>query len=451
MNTLTSSAHLVNVDIELEAAVLGVVLQTPGKAADLLRYIQKPTIFYHSLHQHIYEAIADLYAQGNDCDLMAVRQWLKSHGHDTTNLFNIISQNIFFDLAPKCLILFELAVKRYLGQYGERITRMASDPTTDALQLLERVDGDIDNIMGSIQSMKRPSVNDHLKVFLNGLDGKAKNNGPFTGLSTGIRTLDEQTNGLKPGCLYILAAGTGVGKTAIAGHIVKHQILEVGNAVGFCTLEMKGSEILSRFVAAETGYSNYELDRGKGIDPYKINDAVTRLSDKPLYIWDKPIELIQLEYQASEWKRRYGIKLLVIDYLQLVKHSMVKNRYERVSEISLTFKEMAQELDIAVLALAQLNRDHDKREGWKKRPKLSDLRESGQIEQDSDGVMMLFRPHKFGLNYADSSIIITPQTLEIHIPKWRNGMPTDEDYPLLAYYDAPTNRVGSVPFPDVPF
>ncbi|WP_138992729.1 DnaB-like helicase C-terminal domain-containing protein [Larkinella sp. C7] len=451
MNNITTSTHLINVDLELEAAVLGSVLTTPDKAGELLRYIQKSAIFYKEFHQHVYQAIAHLYSQGQECDFLAAKQWLQKNGHDTIGLMPVVEKGGYFDLTPKCLFLYELAVKRFLGQYGQRMIRMSADPTTDALQLLERVDGDIDNIMGAIQSMKRPTVNDHLKLFLNDLDGKVKREGPYSGLLTGIQTLDEQTNGLKSGGFYVLAAGTGIGKTAIAGHIIKHQILQAGNAVGLCTLEMKGSEILGRFVAAETGYSNFELDRGKGLDYRRINQAVTKLSGAPLHIWDKPIELVQLKYQASEWKRRHGIKLLVIDYLQLVKHSLVKNRYERVSDISSTCKEMAQEMDIAVLALAQLNRDHEKREGWKKRPKLSDLRESGQIEQDSDGVMMLFRPHKYGLSYDKSSIIITPQTLEIHLPKWRNGMPTDEDYPLLTYYDAPTNRVGSTPFPDVPF
>lgn len=451
MNSLTSTAHLINVDIELEVAILGSVLTTPAKADDLLRYIHKPGVFYQADHQHVYEAIADLHAQSYECDLLAVNQWMRSHGYDSAKLYKLLDQNVYFELAPKCLALLELAYKRFFVQYGQRLTRQASDPTTDALQLLEQLRRDLDNIQDAINAIKRQTANDHLQTWLNDFSAKEKSTGIFTGLSTGISVLDEQTNGLKPGGFYVLAAGTGVGKTAISGHIIKHQILEKRNHVGLCTLEMKGSEILGRFIAAETGYSNYELDRGKGLDAHRINKAVTYLSDAPLHIWDKPIELTQLKYQASEWKRRHGIKLLVIDYLQLVKHSLVKNRYERVSEISSTCKELAQEMDVAVLALAQLNRDHDKREGWKKRPKLSDLRESGQIEQDSDGVLMLFRPHKFGLTYENNSTIITEQTLEIHIPKWRNGMPTDEDYPLLAYYDAPTNRVGSQPFSDVPF
>jgi replicative DNA helicase len=451
MSELTSMAHLVNVDLELEAAVLGTVLTTPVKAVDLLRYIPKPGVFYGRFHQQVFEAIADLYGQGLSCDSLAVSQWLRQHGYDRRELAGLTGQGGYYELAPKCLYLYELAIKRYLGQYGQRLLRASADPATDALGLLQRIDGDIDSILDSIQAMKRPTVKDHLREFMTDLEQKAQHDGPYTGLSTGIRILDEQTNGLKPGGFYVLGAGTSVGKTAVAGHLVKHQVLEVGNPVGLFTLEMKGKEILSRFVAAETGYSNYELDCGKGLDQRRIQDVVTRLSEVPLYIWDKPIELLQLKYQAAEWKRRHGIKLLVIDYLQLIKHSLVKSRYDRVSDISSTCKELAQELDVAVLALGQLNRDHDRREGWKKRPKLSDLRESGQIEQDSDGVMMLFRPHRYGLTYQDRSVIITEQTLEIHLPKWRNGIPTDENDPLLAFYDAPTNRVGSQAFSDTPF
>lgn len=451
MNPLASNTQLVNVDLDLEAAILGTVLATPVKAQDLLRYIPKAGVFYDPVHQQIFAAIAELYGQGLSADALAVSQWLRRHGHDGARLAAVVNQGGYFELAPKCLYLYELAIKRYLGQYGQRLLQASADPTTDALALLQRIDGDIDRIQEAIQSMQRPTVRDHLRAFLADLEQKALHEGPYSGLSTGIRILDEQTNGLKPGGFYVLGAGTSIGKTAVAGHLVKHQVLQLEIPVGLFTLEMQGKEILSRFVAAETGYSNYQLDRGKDLDHDRIQAAVSRLSQVPLYIWDKPIELLQLKYQAAEWKRRHNIKLLVIDYLQLVKNSLAKNRYDRVSDISTTCKELAQELDVAVLALGQLNRDHDRREGWKKRPKLSDLRESGQIEQDADGVIMLFRPHRYGLTYQDSSVIVTEQTLEVHLPKWRNGMPTAEHDPLLVFYDAPTNRVGSQPFSDIPF
>lgn len=433
--------YLVNVDLRIEATVLGSAINQPQLVASLLKTIQKPSVFYDPFHQQAYQAIARLYEQGEVIDLVTIRNYLKKQGHDPveafTKLISLTENAYAVSIDHHCKILYELAVKRYMGQYGQRLVHAANDPTTDALQLLERLNGDVDGIMGSIAAMGERQVSDYLRDVFTELD--AKKAGKRTGLTFGIDLLDQRTGGWEPGNYVILAGGTGQGKTGFCTHIIRHRCLELNSPVGLFSLEMSGSEVLKRLIASETNYSNSEINRG-AVDLALIHKQASSLAQMPLYVHDKPVQALDLQFKVREWVRRYGVKLVIIDYLQLIKDPRYKSAYERVSNLSMDLKALAQELGIVILALSQLSREYEKRKGWDMRPKLSDLRESGQLEQDANAVLMLFRPHKYGLEYEGGGVV-NEHTLELHGLKFRSAKATERESPFLFDYDGATNKL----------
>ncbi|SOD81091.1 replicative DNA helicase [Spirosoma fluviale] len=441
MNYELTTNHLVNVDEHLEAAILGTILSEPRQAGTMLNIIRKRSIFYSTRHQLVYDAIAELYAQDKPIDLVIVNRWMRAHKADqdisTSYLLDLMGQSYLTTIEPHCLILFQLAVKRYLGQYGRDLSRYAIDPAIDAFALISRLSTDIDAIMTNVTAMQRKTANDYLRESFQDIEDKKA--GRKTGITFGIKQLDERTGGFSEGNLVVLAAGTGQGKTGVATHVIRHRCIDLQSPTGVVTLEMTGKEYMDRFIAAETSYSNSEINKGIGVDEMVLFNRTRRLVDLPLYIHDKPDEFPQLVLIIREWVRQHKVKVVVIDYLQKIKDSRFIKALERVTRHSGDLKDLAAELGIVILLLAQFNRDWEKRKEWDKRPMMSDLKESSSIEQDANAILFLFRPDRFGLQYAD--LTCDKYTMELAGAKFRGAEPTDRDDPWLLDYDGACNRL----------
>ncbi|WP_338876946.1 DnaB-like helicase C-terminal domain-containing protein [Spirosoma sp. SC4-14] len=440
MNTELMPNYLINVDEQLEAMLLGSVLNAPHLTGNLLKYIKKPSVFYNPRHQAVYKALSTLYQQGDPIDLVLVNRWLQSNQADNSidayYLSDLVNQGHLTGIDRHCLQLFKLAIKRYLGQYGGELRRKAMEPHTDPLELINLLTADVDTILGAISSMQEKSAKDFLKEVFNDLEDKQA--GRKRGLTFGVTDLDDRVGGFAPGNYVVLAAGTGMGKTGFMVHVIRHQCLVEQNPIGVVTLEMTGAEYMARLVAAESDYSNSQLNRAN-VDIDTLYQRTQRLVNMPLHIHDKPLESVELQYIIREWVRRKKVKMVVLDYLQLVKDSRYPARIDRVSNLSMDLKALAGELGIVIVAISQLNRDFEKRKDFDKRPMLSDLKESSQLEQDATAVLFLFRPFKYGLQYEDGSADV--HTMELHGLKFRGAQPTDRHEPWLLDYDGACNRV----------
>lgn len=453
MTPLIHPNHLVNVDEDLEAAVLGAVLAEPNLLFELLRILPKANAFYLPKHQHLYNALQSIHQAGEEVDIFSVTNYLRTHKLlDSLSLYDltdITGKGVPGNFESKCRILFELALRRYLNRYGAKLASACLDESIDPLILLSRVQDDLSQITAQLATSEEIGPEQYLSQVL--MDLEARQKGQASGLTTGISMLDARTGGFEPGNLVLLAARPGAGKSAFLLHWLLHHALILQQPAGLFTLEMKGNEVMRRALAHQSGYSNFQLQQAKGIDLHQVHEHVGKLSTMPLHIRDLSIQLPELLATAREWHRRYGITLLAVDYIQLVRDSRYPKAYDRVSEVSTSLKALAQDTGMVVVGLSQLSRECEKRVGWDRRPVLGDLRESGNLEQDANNVLMLFSPSRNGLNYDDGSA--TENTLEIHAPKLRNGKPTQtgpdpgNNGPLIVHYDMPTNRFYCSPPP----
>lgn len=448
MTIQTIPDYLVNVDEDLEAAVLGAVLAEPNLTYDLLCLLPKASAFHTPRHQHLHTAIAALFAAGQGIDIHAVANYLRIHKLlDTVlslyDLAEIAGRGVPGHFEQKCRILLQLALRRYLHGYGRKLANTCLDTSIDPLEMLSRVQQDLNQITAQLNTSEEQGPMHFLGEVLADLEARQRGQPP--GLTTGIAVLDARIGGFEPGNFVILAARPSTGKSALLVHWLLHHTLELEQGAGVFTLEMKGKEVMRRALAHQTGFSNFELQQGVGVDMARVHRYVGGLSQIPLHIRDLSIQLPELLLTAKEWHRQYGISLLAVDYIQLVRDSRYSKAYDRVSEVSTALKSLAQDTGMVVVGLSQLSRECDKRAGWDKRPVLGDLRDSGNLEQDANNVLMLFSPQRNGLNYNDGSA--TEHTLEIHAPKLRNGKPTQtgadpgDNGPLIVNYDAPTNRI----------
>jgi replicative DNA helicase len=446
----TAPNHLINVDEELERSILGSVLAEPAFLSDMLRLLPKANAFYLKKHQYLHTAIAALYSSGAEVDLLSVSHYLRTHKLldqlSQYELMDIMQQGVPGNFEGKCRILFQLALRRYLHQYGGKLYKAALDPSIDPLTLISNVQDDLNQVIAQLMVGDERGPADYLREVLEDLDARQRGLPP--GLTTGIPQLDSRTGGFEPGNLVILAARPATGKSAVLVHWILHHVLELQQGAGLFTLEMKGKEVMRRALAHQSGYSNFELQRGTDIDMTRIHQHVGSLAPIPLHIRDLSIRLPELLNTAREWHRRHGISLLAVDYIQLVRDSRYSKAYDRVSEVSNSLKSLAQDTGMVVVGLSQLSRECEKRTGWDRRPVMGDLRDSGNLEQDANNILMLFSPHRNNLHYDDNSS--SERTLEIHALKLRNGKATqpgpDSGYngPIVVDYDAPTNRVLTV-------
>lgn len=425
---------------EAEKSVIGSILRDNAVLSDV-QLIVRVENFYFDAHQKIFQAISDTYNDGKPVDLVILHEILKQR----KQLEDIGGAEYLADLwdaAPTAAnaeyyarIVRDKALIRNLIHTSTELLRDAYDGVTSADELLGQAERKVLEIAEKGTTGETHTLDKTLIDAFNRIDERAgKSHLNISGISTGYVDLDNITAGLQNNELIIIAARPSVGKTAFALNLVRHIIVEERVPVLFVSLEQSRIEIAERLLCCQARVDSHKLRKGhlNSDDISKLMVANDQLKGTPrnpvkLFIDDSPARtMLQISANARRLKLRHQIRLVVIDYLQLIEPENRRDpRQEQVAQISRRLKFLARELQIPVIALAQVNRTSEDRQDHK--PRLADLRESGSIEQDADTVMILHRPGKFDGAQEDN-------ILEVLIAKQRNGPTGDITLTYLKQY-----------------
>ena len=427
---LENFGHLQPQAPELEQAVVGALL-IESDAYSQVSEILKPDSFYDPRHKYIYEAISRLNINQKPSDILTVVDELERMGkleeaggrYYITQLSGMVSSSAHIVFHAR--IIAQKSLARQLITYTSNIQTKAFDPTQDVDELMQEAEGNLFSL--SQQNLKKdytqidPVIQDAYAM----LQKAASRSDGLSGISTGFRDLDKMTSGWQASDLVILAARPAMGKTAFALSMAKNIAIDQGIPLAFFSLEMSNVQLMNRVISNVTEIESDKLKTGqlKPEEWQRLDGRMKQLYGKPLFLDDTPsLSVFELLTKARRLVREHGVKIIMIDYLQLMNASGMNygSRQEEVSTISRALKGLAKELGIPILALSQLNRGVENRAEGDKRPQLSDLRESGAIEQDADMVCFIHRPEYYKI-YTDSSGRDLRGMAEIIIAKHRNG------------------------------
>lgn len=418
-------------NIEAEQAVLGAMLidkEAIAKATEVL----SADDFYREAHRVIFSAMLELYNKNEAVDMVTVTEILKRDNKlediggiaYITSLANVVltAANVKYHAE----IVAEKSVLRQLVRVSTEIAAMGYEANEDVGTLLDTAESRILEISNRKKKNDFTAINDILMDSVQSIESLLQNKGGLTGLPAGFADLDKLTSGLHPSDFIILAARPSMGKTALALNIVQNVALRAHKVIGgeprsvaFFSLEMSKEQLVNRMLCAEAGIDSQRLRVGEMHDEdwTHLWDACDTMSRAKIYIDDTAgITVMDMRSRARRLKAEHGLDLIVVDYLQLMQGSGKRNnsgdRQQEVSEISRSLKALARELDVPVLALSQLSRSVESRQV--KRPMLSDLRESGSLEQDADIVAFLYREDYYNPETENKHT-------ELIIAKHRNG------------------------------
>jgi replicative DNA helicase len=385
-------------DLLAEQSALGGMLLSKDAVADVVEVV-RGTDFYIPKHEIIYDAILSLYSHGEPTDVIAVTDELTKAGelsraggadylHTLTGLVPTAANAGYY-----ASIVAERALLRRLVEAGTRITQMGYAAEGEVLDLVNNAQAEIYAVTGSTDSEDYVPLTEAVTVAIDEIEAAKHKDGSMTGVPTGFAELDELTNGLHPGQMIIVAARPALGKSTLALDFARAAAIKHDMPTIFFSLEMGRSEIAMRLLSAEASVPLQSMRKGTvdNRDWTTIASTRGRINDAPLYIDDSPnMTLVEIRAKCRRLKQRVGLKMVIIDYLQLMTSGKrVESRQQEVSEFSRALKLLAKELQVPVIALSQLNRGPEQRAD--KLPALSDLRESGSIEQDADMVILLHR------------------------------------------------------------
>ncbi|HEX9035392.1 MAG TPA: replicative DNA helicase [Ktedonobacterales bacterium] len=419
-----ASEKLLPQNVEAEAGVLGSLLIDPEAMAQVADFLN-PEDFYRESHRVIYEAAQDLYESGTPADLITLidelqrRSKLDEAGGPSyvSSLANQVPTSANVEVYAH--IVERTAILRRLIHAAGQIAGIAYNEP-DANVALDQAEKLIFNVSQRISHAEFEHIRDTLSEYLDKLGQLHSRRGEIVGVATGFSDLDKLTGGLQRSDLIILAARPAVGKTSFALSVAHGATLRYGHGVAVFSLEMSAEQLVARFLSMDAGVDQQKLRTGWIDDDEwdRISESVGRLSEANIYIDDTPgITLMEMRSKARRLKMERGFDLIVVDYLQLMQGTISgragENRVQEISAISRGLKELARELDVPVLALSQLSRAVESRTD--KKPQLSDLRESGSIEQDADIVMFIYRDDVYNTESERKNIA------DIILAKHRNG------------------------------
>lgn len=417
---------------DVEQSVLGAMLiekEAIPRAIEILM----ADAFYLAKHQKIYTAILSLFERGNPADLITLTEELKRRGdlddiggaYYLTELTTQVASAANVEYHAR--IIAEKSLLRKMIETMTLLVGHAYDPGSDAFELLDQAESDIFRI--SETQLRRPaaSMNEVLKDTLAHLEAIHGRAGGLTGVPSGFHRLDELTGGWQKSDLIIIAARPSMGKTAVALGCARNAALhpELPEGVAVFSLEMSAQQLAQRLLTSEARVNAQAARTGRLSDEDwpRLARAAGRLSAAPIFIDDTPgLGILELRAKCRRLKAEHDIGLVIVDYLQLMHGTTTgrnANREQEIAQISRSLKSLAKELDVPVIALSQLNRAVETR-GGDKRPQLSDLRESGSIEQDADVVAFIYRAERYGIT-VDENGNSTEGLGEIIIGKQRNG------------------------------
>ncbi|MDB4107324.1 replicative DNA helicase [Bacteroidia bacterium] len=417
---------------DLEEAVLGALMlekYAPEKVVNFMR----PEAFYVEAHQLIYEAIVHLFAEGHPVDILTVTEQLRKNGtleavggaFYVTTLTNKVSSAA--NIEYHAHIVIQKSIQRQLISVAGEIGEKAFEETSDAFQLLDQSEKQLFEIKNSSMTKSYDDVSDLIAKAIKDIEESKGDEEGLTGIPTGFTELDRMTSGWQKSDLIILAARPGMGKTAFVLSMARNAAVIANKSVAIFSLEMSSMQLVKRLIASEAELSSEKIRSGK-LEEHEWQQLHTKIStieDAKLVIDDTPaLTVLDLKAKARRIHRKRGLDMIIIDYLQLMRseegNKSAGNREQEISYISRSLKGLAKELNIPVIALAQLSRAVEQRQD--KRPMLSDLRESGSIEQDADLVTFIYRPEYYGVTQDEEGNDNTGLT-EIIIRKHRNGSP----------------------------
>lgn len=415
--------------IDLEEAVLGAIMLEKDaiiSVADLVT----PESFYKEVHQIIYRSILDLSRDLQPIDLLTVTEALRKTNqldaiggpYFLTQLTNKVASAAHIEFHAR--IITQKYIQRELIRIASEVQEKAFDNSLDVDDLIDFAERQIFEVaMGNVkkETQKIDTVIDQALKRIEELSSRAEG---FSGVPSGFTRLDRITSGWQPSDLIIIAARPSMGKTALVLSMMRNMAIDHKKAVVIFSLEMSSIQLVNRMIVAETELPSEKIRNGhlKKYEWEQLEIKLKQLVEAPIFIDDTPaISVFELRAKARRLKIQHDIKLLIVDYLQLMSGppEAAGNREQEVSTISRSLKAIAKELNIPIIALSQLNRSVELRSG-DKRPQLSDLRESGAIEQDADLVIFIHRPERFGL-HQDAEGNSTKGLAEIIIAKHRNG------------------------------
>jgi len=419
---ITSLGRVPPHNIEAEQSVLGCML-LDKEVVPSIAEILKTEDFYREDHREIYDAIMDLFQRAEPIDLITVSEQLKQRG----TLENVGGLEYLTNIATSVPttanakhyagIVEEKALLRKLIKTSSEIINMGYEASEEVAILLDKAEKNIFDIIQGRNTQGFSHIKDVLVDTFNHLEELYNNKGFVTGIPTGFTDLDYKTAGLQNSDLILVAARPAMGKTSFALNIAQHAAIHSNIPVAIFSLEMSKEQLVSRILCSEVMIDSHKMKIGKLEDDdwQKMARALGPLSEAPIYIDDTPgLSVMDIRAKCRRLKLEKGLGLVVIDYLQLMQgRGKSENRQQEISEISRSLKILAKEINIPVITLSQLSRAPEARADH--RPMLSDLRESGAIEQDADLVMFLYRDDYYNPDTEKKNIA------EVIIAKHRSG------------------------------
>ncbi len=418
---------------ELEEAILGAIMLEKS-AFDTVIEILKPECFYVDAHQKIFKAMQGLAIKSLPIDMLTVVEELKLREeleiiggpYYVTKLTNAVVSSANIDAHSR--IVLQKFIQRELIRISGEIIGDAYEDSTDVFDLLDSAEGKLFEITNNHLRKNFDDIDSVLVKTFNRIEDMRNRQDDITGVPTGFPTLDKITYGWQPTDLIILAARPSVGKTAFALNLARTAALHPTKptAVAFFSLEMSSSQLVQRILSAESEIWLEKIARGK-LEEHEMKQlykrGFDRLSKAPIFIDDSAaLNIFELRAKCRRLKNKHNVGIIIIDYLQLMSGSADRNsnREQEISKISRDLKSLAKELQVPIIALSQLSREVEKRKEGNKMPQLSDLRESGAIEQDADLVMFLYRPEYYEVTTDEFGESNKGET-HVKIAKHRNG------------------------------
>jgi len=419
---------------ELEEAVLGAIMLEKSAFDSLVDTNLKPECFYVEAHQIIYTAMQDMQQRGVPIDILTVVEELKRKEqleyvggpYYVSKLTNMVVSTANIDAHAR--IILQKFIQRELIKISGEIIGDAYEDSTDVFDLLDVAETKMFNITNNYLKKNFEDISSVLAKAINRIDDLRNQKDDISGVPSGFASLDRVTFGWQPTDLIILAARPSVGKTAFALNLARNAALNASKPtpVAFFSLEMSASQLVQRILSAESEIHMEKISRGK-LEDYEYQQlhtkGIKRLETAPLYIDDTAaLNIFEFRAKARRLVHKHQVGIIIIDYLQLMSGTGDKggNREQEISTISRNLKALAKELQVPIIALSQLSRAVETRKESNKMPQLSDLRESGAIEQDADMVMFIYRPEYYEVNANENGESTKGET-HIRIAKHRNG------------------------------
>lgn len=414
--------------VNLEQAVLGCMLIEKQAITEVMELLSAKS-FYKEAHQKIFMAMERLVEKSEPVDLVTVVQTLKSQNE----LENVGGAVYITELTSRVVsggnaeyyakVISQKYIQRELIRISSEIANRAFDDSNDVFELLKSAESDLFDIAEGNMRKNVVPMSSLLSQAIKQIEKAGQQEGGTSGVPSGFSALDTVTSGFQPSDMIVLAARPGMGKTAFVLSLARNAAVEHGRPVAVFSLEMSSIQLVNRLIAAETEISAKKLKLGnlERHEWEQLEARIKRLEDPPIYIDDTPaLSVLELRAKCRKMHAKHGLQMVIIDYLQLMKSGTNSggNREQEISFISRSIKAIAKELNVPIIALSQLSRSVERRDN--NRPVLSDLRESGAIEQDADMVMFIYRPEYYDLT-EDEDGNSTIGRADVIIAKHRNG------------------------------